>query len=68
MNGSITLCRQYNSNTSVYVVIGYYDSWKEQEKAIKSFVKDLINGRNVIVSVHTYTREDGYKATYITVK
>lgn len=68
MNGSITLCKQYNENTSTYMVIGFYDTWKEQQNAIKSLVKLMIDGKNDVVSINTYTRQDGYKSTYITIK
>lgn len=68
MNGSITLVKTYENNQQGFILIGYYDTWREQEQAIINLVKLLVKGHIDNVEVKTYNRMDNYKATYITIK
>lgn len=64
----ITLCRQYNSNTSTYVLLGSYDSLTTFRSALKAFTNALMAGNTQIVAITPYKRDDGCESWYITVK
>lgn len=67
MKGSITITRKLGSNTDSFLTISYHDSWLDQNNAIQT-LKEAFEKIGLQVSVKTYTRQDNYNATYITIK
>ena len=67
MNGSITIHREINKNTSEYLTIQYFDSWLKQNDALQTLI-EAFEKIGLKVSYRTYTRNDNYNATYITIK
>lgn len=67
--GSITIVRNYNGNTSSFLPVWYESKDKDytQDAAIKSLVA-AFEKCGLEVEVNEYTRQDGYRATYITIK
>lgn len=56
-----------NSNTSEFLTIKYYESWLEQAGDLQILV-EAFEKLGLQVSYKTYTRNDNYNATYITLK
>ena len=67
MKGSITITKKLGTNTDSFLTIKYYDSWQEQAKDLEVLV-EAFEKIGLQVSYYTYTRKDGYNATYITIK
>lgn len=67
MKGSITITKELSKNTSSFFTIKYYDSWMEQANDLEVLV-DAFTKMGLQVSYKTYTRNDNYNATYITIK
>lgn len=67
MNGSITIKKTLGKNNESFITIKYYDSWQEQAKDLEVLV-DTFEKLGIQVSYQTYTRKDGYNATYISIK
>ena len=64
----ITLCREYNENSSTYVVLGTFNDVKTFRKALTAFTNALMLGNNEIKSINCYKRQDASESWYITVK
>ena len=66
--GSITLCKEYNENTSTYLCVGLYDTREALTEALASFTKGCILGNMQIKKINCYTRPDKFESWYITYK
>ena len=67
MNGSITITKTLGKNTESFLTVKYYESWQEQANDIEILV-ETFEKLGIQVSYYTYTRKDGYYATYIRIK